>query len=312
MDVDPSILGSLRCFEAAGRLLNFTRAAEALHLTQSAVSQQIRLLEDRLGFALFVRQSRGLKLTPKGGVLLESVRTALAEISMTVDRLAAVSTPLQVNCLPSLALHWLVPRLDGFYRHQPDVSVRLTAELRSLDLTTMKDEGIDLSIRYEAADQVPPQSETLLREYLFPVATPEYLAKHPAFGARESCDGITFLHDASPWIGAPEYFEWQLWLAARRPEWLANLAGPQFNFASLMISAALNHQGVALGRTAIVFDELKSGRLVDVFKAYVPAPASYILLQLNSKRSHSAAFRNWISSESKHFNLDRKLLLPTL
>lgn len=307
-DIDASILGSLRCFEAAARHLNFTRAAAALHLTQSAVSQQIRILEDRLGFPLFARHPRGLKLTPEGHLLFESVRTAFAEIGATLHHLGSVNPTLQVNCLPSLALHWLVPRLGDFYRQHPNVSVRLTADLRELDPQTMREEAVDLGIRYEPYRR-DSEAEVLMAEYLFPVATPEYLARYPAFAAGQSCEGVVFLHDASPWVAAPEYCEWQLWLTAEYPEWLPKMPGPEFNMASLMISAALNHQGVALGRTAIVADELESGRLVDVFSKPVRAAANYILLEGNSKHPHSAMFRRWISSQFKQFeHLHRSLV----
>ncbi len=312
MAVDSSILGTLRCFEAGGRLLNFTRGAEELHLTQSAVSQQIRLLEARLGFALFIRQPRGLQLTSKGHVLLKSVRTALHDIGVTIERLSTQRSVLRVSCLPSLALHWLVPRLTNFYQHHSDVPVRLTADLHALNRRKMEMENLDLAIRYEPPDCAPPEAELLMKEFLFPVATPEYLARHSAFQSGKSCSGITFLHDASPWAGAPEYCEWQFWLQAEHPEWLNHLAGPQFNLASLMISAALNHQGVALGRTAIVLDEIKSGRLIDVFGKYAPASANYILLHPRSLDPQATLFRDWLRSECKRFDRVRQLLLPKL
>ena len=312
MLVDSSILATLRCFEAGGRLLNFTRAAEELHITQSAVSQQIRLLEARLGFALFVRRPRSLQLTPKGQVLLKSVGTALHDIGVTIERLRTQRSELRVSCLPSLALHWLVPRLTNFYQHHSEIPVRLTADLHALNRQKMETESLDLAIRYEPPDCAPPEAEPLMKEFLFPVATPEYLARHLAFQSGETCKGITFLHDASPWAGAPEYCEWQFWLQAEHPEWLKHLAGPQFNLASLMISAALNHQGVALGRTAIALDEIKTGRLINVFSKYVPASANYILLYPRSLNPQVALFRDWLKSECKRFGRVRQLLFPKL
>ena len=105
-------------------------------------------------------------------------------------------------------------------------------------------------------------------EYLLVVATPEYLAAHPQFRAGKSLDGVAFLHDASPWVGAAEFIEWRTWMQAHQPRWLKHLDGPQFNLASLAIGAALNHQGVAIGRSAMVHDEIRSGRLVDVRQAW--------------------------------------------
>lgn len=312
MAVDPWVLGPLRSFEISGRLLSFTRAAKALNLTQSAVSQQIRLLEERLGFPLFVRHAQGLRLTRKGSELLHSVQSGFEGITSTIARFESLNTSLVVNCLPSLALHWLVPRLTTFYQENLNASVRVTAELRSLNPLMMKDEGIDIGIRYEPREQIASNAEVFMQEYLFPVATPEYLDRHRALKAQGSCLDVTFLHDASPWSGASEYVEWHVWAKNHRPEWLPALAGPQFNLASMMISAALNHQGVTLGRTAIVFDELKSGRLVDVFGAYVRAPASYFLLCPAPNCDRSAAFRKWIFTQAAIFTQDCGTLLPEI
>lgn len=293
--------------------MNFTRAAEALHLTQSAVSQQIRQLEDRLGFPLFTRHTRGLRLTSRGNELLQCVQAGFAEIASTIARLdPAGSTTLEVNCLPSLALHWLVPRLTTFYRQHLDISVRVTADLRALTPSIMGDENIDLGIRYEPAERASPGAIMLMDEYLFPVATPEYLARYPHLQAEGSCEGVTFLHDASPWSGAPEYVEWQLWMKAHRPKWLGSLPGPQFNLASMMVSAALNHQGIALGRTAIVLDELRSGRLIDFTKSYLRATADYLILRPTSSFERSAVFFSWLKSQSEVFIQARYALLPGL
>ena len=137
---DSTLLGALRCFDMAGRHLSFTRAAEAMSLTQSAVSQQIRQLEDRLGYPLFVRRQRGLTFTPRGEQLHATVSRALGDIQQEIERLGLPASALQVNCLPSFALQWLMPRLTEFHRLQPDVSVRLKAEFQPLDRKRMDEE----------------------------------------------------------------------------------------------------------------------------------------------------------------------------
>ncbi|WP_176039624.1 LysR substrate-binding domain-containing protein [Burkholderia stabilis] len=302
MRLDGSILGALLCFETAGRLLSFTKTAQAFNLTQSAVSQQIRHLEDRLGYPLFVRQARGLKLTGKGEVLLGTMSGAFGDINRTLDALGMSDAPLQVSCLPSLALQWLMPRLTGFHRQQPNVSVRVKAEFQVLDRQAMESDDIDVAVRYDPVQYSRLHADAILDEVLFPVATPAYLAQHPAFVSGESLDGVVLLHDAAPWAGAPEFVEWRTWLEAVHPAWLAQLDGPRFNFSSLAITAALNHQGVAMGRSALVHDEIASGRLVDVFGAHVRAPARYVLLSRNPDDPRTAAFSDWLKAECARFD----------
>jgi DNA-binding transcriptional LysR family regulator len=301
MRLDGSILGALLCFETAGRLLSFTKTAQAFNLTQSAVSQQIRNLEDRLGYPLFVRQARGLRLTEKGAILLGTMSSAFGDIHRTLQSLGMSDAPLQVSCLPSLALQWLMPRLTEFHRQQPNVSVRVQAEFQVLDREAMDTGDIDVAVRYDPVQYGRLHAEVILDETLFPVATPAYLAQHPAFASGESPDGVVLLHDAAPWVGAPEFVEWRTWLAAVRPAWITHLDGPQFNFSSLAITAALNHQGVAMGRAALVHDEIASGRLVDVFGAHVRAPARYMLLSRNPDDPRTAAFSDWLKAECVRF-----------
>ncbi|WP_446901587.1 LysR substrate-binding domain-containing protein [Burkholderia sp. YIM B11467] len=310
MRLDGSILGALLCFETAGRLLSFTKTAQAFNLTQSAVSQQIRHLEDRLGYPLFVRQARGLKLTEKGGILLGTMSSAFFDIHRTLQALDMSDAPLQVSCLPSFALQWLMPRLTEFHRQQPNVSVRLKAEFQVLDRQAMESDDIDVAVRYDPVQYSRLHADVILDETLFPVATPAYLAQHPSFAEGKSLDGVVLLHDAAPWVGAPEFVEWHTWLEAVHPAWIAQLGGPQFNFSSLAITAALNHQGVAMARAALVHDEIASGRLVDVFGTHVGAPARYVLLSRNPEDPRTAAFSDWLKAECARFDEARPRLLP--
>jgi len=301
MQLNASILGALKCFEVAGRQLSFTRAAQALNLTQSAVSQQIRQLEARLGYPLFVRQARGIQLTAKGQILFDSAVRAFLDISQTLAQLGLSNAPLQVSCLPSLALQWLLPRLTDFHLQEPDVAVRLKAEFQTVDLNVMSLADIDIAIRYDPIDYSQVQADVVLEEHLIAVASPEYLAQHPEFARGDSLDGVVLLHDASPWVGAPELIEWRTWLQAVRPQWLGQVGGLEFNLSSLAITAALNHQGVAMGRTALVYDELKSGRLVNVFGVSVPAPARYVLLVRQPQDPRVVVFSAWLKAECGRF-----------
>lgn len=174
MDIklDTPLLGALRCFEAAGRLGSFTKAADALHLTQSAISQQIRQLEARLGYLLFVRHARGLALTPKGGALHEATVAAFASLGRTLRQLSAPDAPLQVSCLPSFALQWLMPRLTEFHRLHPQTPVRLRAEFHAIDRETMSADDIDIAIRWDPFSYGTLHVEPLFDESLVAAARP--------------------------------------------------------------------------------------------------------------------------------------------
>ncbi|RFU44897.1 LysR substrate-binding domain-containing protein [Paraburkholderia sp. DHOC27] len=301
LQLDSSLLGALRCFEVAARHLNFTKAAAETHLTQSAVSQQIRNLEDRLGYPLFVRQARGLVLTHRGGELAVAATRCLAELSHTLQRLAQSDLPLHVNCSPSFALQWLMPRLSEYQQNSPDYPVRLKADFHGLDLNAMLASEIDVAIRYDPNAYDSGFARELMPEHLVVVGTPAYLARHEGLRNGELTEGVTFLHDAEPWEGAPAFIEWQTWTSAIQPGWTAHIAGPQFNLASLAIAAALNHQGIAIGRTALIEDELRSGRLVKVIDRHVVAPARYVLLNRTPDDTRTATFVSWIEAECQRF-----------
>lgn len=310
--LDSSILGALRCFEAAGQSLSFTKAASALSLTQSAVSQHIRLLEARLGYPLFVRRPRGLTLTPKGAALHAATSTAFAELNRTLARLdEPEATLLNVSCVPSFALQWLMPRLVDFHRHHPDVSVRLKAELDVVASYERTQGGVDIAIGYLPPSGLPSGATVLLEEYLVAAATPEYLREHPPALDDRWLESVRLLHDTEPWEAAPEFVEWDTWRRCVLPDGnnAANSARFNFNLSSLAISAALSHQGVVLGRTALIYEELAAGRLVDIFRRRVRAPAQYVLLCRDSSDAHVAAFVAWLREECARFELARAALL---
>jgi DNA-binding transcriptional LysR family regulator len=307
MRFDPSLFGSLRTFEVAARMLSFTKAAEALNITQSAVSQQIRHLESRLDYPLFVRHHGRLSLTQRGQALFDASAKAFQGIERTLRRLGSEGSVLQVSCLPSFALEWLMPRLPDFHRENPRLVVRLKAEFpHALSRQAVRESNVDAAIRLDPRDKEDKDAEPILDEYLLPVATPEYLARHPAFASGRSIEGVTLLHDAMPWEGAPEFVEWSTWLKSKRPDWLPQLEGIQFNLGSLAIRAALNHQGVAMARTALVVEEIRSGRLVNVFDSHVLSPAQYVLLSEHRDNPDFRLFAQWIRQECQNFHRARE------
>lgn len=301
MRLDAINFDALRTFEVAAHMLSFTQAAQSLNITQSAVSQQIRMLETRLGYPLFIRQARSLVLTDKGRILFNAVSKSFFDINQTLKRLNLPDASFQINCLPSFALQWLMPRLSHFHLDHPGIMVKLKAEFQELNSYYMQMNNIDLGIRFDPHEHSDVFTEIIMDEYLIPVATPEYLKKHPLFASGTSFDSVTLLHDATPWMNAPEYIEWHTWLKQAKPEWLPNLGGVEFNLSSLAISAALNHQGVAIGRSALIYDEIESGKLINIFNLPVLSTASYKILSAHRQNPEINIFINWLKQQSAIF-----------
>ncbi len=304
--LDSSMLGALRCFACAGQLLSFTRAADMLSLTQSAVSQQIRQLENRLGYALFVREHRRLSLTREGTMLLEGVRRGFDEIETTLVRIASADDPVRVGCCPSFAMLWLVPRLSDFHLQFSRNPVQLKAEFTAAGLPDHDTTGVDIAIRYSVDDFSDIEhADALLDEWLLPVATPAYLERHPSLRAGKLDRKVAFLHDAAAWTGSSDSAEWQAWLEAVKPAWLPRIDGPRFNLGSMAFNAALNHQGVAIGRVSMLLDDLRDGRLVPVVPVAIRSPARYWMIRRADSAMSVGSFRAWIRQQCAHHALRR-------
>ena len=287
----PSLKG-LRAFEAAGRYLSFTRAAEELHVTQAAVSHQIKALETQLGVRLFRRAPRGLLLTDAGQAYLAEVREAFRRLAQATDHLLArdVAGVLTVSVLPSFAARWLVPRLPRFSARHPEIDLRIATDDRTVDFNR---ENVDVALRYGRGDYLGLQADHFLSEEVFPVCSPALLRKkHPL---REPADlkYHTLLHDDLPTT-------WAMWLKVAGAAEVDPTRGPRFTDSSMVIQAAVGGQGVALGRSALAADDLAAGRLVRPFPLSLPADSAYYIVYPphTANRPKIAAFRAWLLAES--------------
>jgi len=309
------MLHAMRAFEAAARHLSFTRAADELHVTPGAVSQQVKLLEDRLGAKLFQRMPRELVLTADGRKLAEAAASAFECLGDAILQLqdSGAQTRLCISCSPSFAMMWLLPRLSGFNRLHPEIELRLKAEFHRLEPARMRSEATDLAIRYEPAPAAGLDAAMLMPEYLLPVAGSPFAQRRPLPLSIEALTSLPLLHDASPWDGAPPFSEWLDWLgkATGSGSERSGLSGHQFNLSQLAIRAALEGQGVAMGRSALVLDELRAGRLHDVSRIAVRADAAYFLASLPEARDNAAcgAFRAWLAAECADFDASRRAFL---
>jgi LysR family glycine cleavage system transcriptional activator len=285
-------LGALHAFEAAARLSSFKAAAEDLHVTPGAISQQIKLLEDRLGVQLFTRRARTIELTEAGRLLITPTQQAFRLLADAVARVREtdVGRTLTLSLLPSFAALFLVPRLGSFRARCPDIDVRISATPKLADLGR---DAVDVAIRSGLGAYPGLYVELLLTEELFPVCSPELLKgrvplRRPADLARH-----TLLHDETR-------TEWSLWLQAVGAKGIDTSRGPSFSLWELALQAAVAGQGVALGRSALVTQYLASGQLVRPFRISSPAEFGYYFVcrpeRVNEPKI--ASFRSWLFEQA--------------
>jgi DNA-binding transcriptional LysR family regulator len=285
-------------FEAAARHLSFTKAGEELFLTQSAVSRQIKELEDRLGVPLFERRHRALSLTDAGQQFYASAAQVIATMRSATERLrsqAGRQRPLSVTTTNSFAALWLIPRLAGFTRDHPGVDVRIMAETRVQDLER---DGLDLAIRHGPAALAGPNAVRLFGERVFPVCSPKLTKRIPLEKPADLARHVLLQYDdpdaRHPWL------HWKTWLEVERIADLKPAGTLSFSGYEQIIPAAVAGHGVALGRTPLVKDLIASGELVAPFKSTAdPARAYFAILSREAAgRPEVADFVEWLKKEA--------------
>ncbi len=290
-DLPPLI--AMRAFEAAARNGSFTKAATELAITPAAVSQQVRHLEERLGVKLFLRQARGVVPTAAGKDYAQALGPALDQIATATQqaRYADRGGRLTVATTPSFAAKWLVHRLARFQAEQPDLDVRLST---ANSLTSFGEDDIDLAIRFGSGNWSGAAARLLMTTELFPVCSPALLRSPRPLRKPEDLQHHTMLRLMFP--------DWIKWLQAAGLEQLAQRRGPQFSDAGLMMQAAIEGQGVALGQRVLVADDLAAGRLVEPFDLRVPSEPAYFLAAPPGafERPKVKAFCAWLEDEAQN------------
>ncbi|HEY2863143.1 MAG TPA: LysR substrate-binding domain-containing protein [Casimicrobiaceae bacterium] len=291
-------LDLLKGFEAAARQLSFTRAAEELFLTQSALSRQMQTLEEQVGCALFERRHRELRLTDAGQILQAAARTVLGDVAQAVAKIRReqTATPLTVSTNQPFASVWLIPRLARFRARHPAVDVYISADNRIVDLDR---ERIDLAVRYCTEQMAPPGSARLFGERLLPVCSPELASdrarplKRPEDLARHVLLHIDDERGRFPWLN------WSVWLAANGIDEIMPAGSLRFNHFDQVIQAALDGQGVGLGRVPLIDSLLAQGRLIAPFRSrYATARAYFIVRGTAPLRPDAQAFIDWLIEEA--------------
>jgi DNA-binding transcriptional LysR family regulator len=297
-------LDFLRGFEAAGRLASFTRAADELFLTQSALSRQVKAIEEALGVALFERRHRALALTPAGTAFHHDVSETLRALARAADEISARSREpgLTITTTVSFASLWLIPRLAQFRERHPDVDVYVSADDRTVDL----DRGdVDVAIRY-LGDSVPREAVRLFGERMLPVVSP-HVAANPRTPLKRVADlrHHVLLHLDDP-DGRVPWLNWAAWLTANGEPGLRAAGSLRFSLYDQLIQAALGGQGVALGRLPMVSELLASGRLVAPFpKRYDSQRGFYVLVAPHARaRADVTAFVEFLRAAARDADVD--------
>ena len=286
-------LTALRAFESAARNKSFTKAAQELFLTQSAISRHVRNLESLFGLPLFYRTHRAVELTPDGEAYMREVVDAFAKIELATRKLKVSGRQniLNIQVFSTFAMHWLIPRLGKFQHINPEIDVRLTASIAPLDF-----EHSDIHASIRAINDLPAddiRADKLFDYRLIAVAGPA--ASVPRLGLREPRDlrTATLLHS----LARPE--DWGVWLRAVGAEEVSLERGMRFESSAMAYLAARQGMGIAIAQSFLVEEDIRSGALAQVFPHEVPSERRYYLL---SSPRHVGdvsleLFRDWLLAE---------------
>ena len=301
----PLSLNHLRAFEAVARRLSFSEAADDLFVTQSAISRQIKGLEDELGAALFVRGTRHVEMTQSGQMLLRSVESGLQKIDASVRQIRQVRSRkrVSVTTFASFGSLWLLPRIEAFQRLNPDIDLRVSAGDMIADLD---DPELDLALRYCSTAQAPAGAIRLFGEVLTPVVSrslAEQIRRGDAPPLSSPADLVQHtLAEEDDTKSSTEYLSWRRWLTLNGQPALQPKRWLYLNFTYQQVQAALAGHGVALARVALVFEALQRGELVEPFglAGRIASPYMYWLVSAPASRARPEVkqFCDWVLDQA--------------
>ncbi len=287
-------LNALRAFEAAARHVSFRRAAEELHVTPGAVSQQVKRLEAWLDVQLFRRLHRGIALSQAGRDYLDKVGPLLDELAQVTGELGTSKDTevLRIAALPAFAEKWLVPRLGRFRSRHQRIEVRISASDRLLEPAL---DPADIALWYSDGQHPGLRAELLLEEEIFPACSPALLEGSAALAQPGDLARHVLLHDEG-WRD-----DWPRWLAAAGVAEIDARRGSSFTLYSMAVQAAIDGLGVVMAHSALVAEDLAVGRLVAPFALRLPAPRAYYVVTAGvaGDRPALGAFRDWLVDEAE-------------
>ena len=287
-------LNALCAFEAAARHLSFKEAGKELFVTPGAISQQVKALEEELDVKLFRRLSRRIELTEAGQRFLPPVQRAFQNISEATHLLKEHDKAgiLNISLPPAFAIKWITPRISAFQSLYPDIEVHIHASLKLVDFTR---QDYDLAIRFGFGNYPGLYSEHLLSVSMFPVCSPRLKGGAQSLKMPSDLRHHTLLHNSLR-------KEWPLWIKAMNlQDVIDGTRGPGFSNDAMVLQAALDGQGVALGESLLVEEDLRNGRLIKLFGTSFPTKVAYYIVCPEEKlnRPKVRYFREWIRAESR-------------
>ena len=286
-------LNALRCFEAAARSGSFSRAAEELNVTQSAVSHQVRQLEEWFGISLFDRLGRQTMPTAKAQDLARSLAEAFDIMAAACRRLqqSDAGPALTIAALPSFATIWLIPRLSQFFQDYAHVSVKVVYAFAGQKLDF---EEIDIAVLWGVGEWEGCRSTRLLPGSTVPICNPIYLEREGPFDQPEAILGKPLLHDT-------DRLDWQNWMRHAGLKHAGPSPGPIFQDFNLLRAAALAGQGIALCPKSLIADDLASGRLVQLFDIAIKQDYAYCIIEPGGGRRSEAidTFKEWLLAAAR-------------
>ncbi|MBR7799257.1 transcriptional regulator GcvA [Undibacterium fentianense] len=292
----PTSLNSLVTFEAAARHKSYSLAAAELHITHSAISQQMRLLEESLSVALFERKGRQMQLTPEGQQLLKQIQPALRQIARALSQLTSDkrNNAIRVATLQSFATFWLLPRLGQFQSRHPDLAIHIQAAIGLVNLDRTK---TDIAIRFGLGKWEDYDAEKLLDDQLYPVCSPSFNGgRFPSKPKQLRNYRILSVENGR---------EWHNWSCVAGVDINHFQHDTHHSDSNLMLTAAKAGQGIAVARHSLVAGEIEAGNLVRLFDLIAPSDYSYYLVTPKGLQKSEAlyAFEQWLKEEALHFQL---------
>ncbi|MBB4577416.1 LysR substrate-binding domain-containing protein [Rhizobium lentis] len=293
---------ALRIFEAAGRHLNFTRAAAEVGLTPAAVSHQIKEIEEQLGLVLFMRTSRSIRLTPSGALLLKAAADALDTLQRGISRarrMARNPAHLRISTSARFATNWLLPRLPGFRAEHPalELTFDITDEVRDFAVN-----DIDLAIRFGTGNYDQARSDRLFDTIIAPVCSPKLIESGSKLDEPRDLLNHTLFHvnwktDGMVWPN------WRMWMAAAGVTDFDDSRCVGFTDSGHVVQAVIDGGGIGLADLDMIASDLADGRLVKVFDIAISVAPEYayhlVYPESSSEDPCILAFREWIKAETK-------------
>lgn len=298
----PIYLNALKAFEATARNKSFSAAAKELNVTPAAVGQLVRGLEEHLGITLFHRQSGGksrMIATPLAESVLPEIRAGFEKLSAGLEKLKRGNTTniLTVTVSPAFAAKWLLPRIDKFQSLFPEIAVRLDTNLKPIDFI---ENGIDIGVRYGEGHWEGLESIKFMDENIFPVCSPKFLEANSDL----TLDNILHatLIDDLTMEAHKSYPTWNKWLEFVGIETSVIKSRLQINNSAAVLQAALEGQGIALARSVMAYDDIKTGRLVRLFEnLQYKSPLAYYIVYRSEVVTlpKITVFKEWLIKNSK-------------